>query len=142
MNRTLAPIALCLTLLMTGCATLRRPADAPTGPTTPAPPATQSEPADAGLIAGPHLFENGDYAGAARALGSALARGGGTPAERVRGYKYLAFSECVLGHKAACREAFRNAFMVDPEFALERAEVGHPMWGPVYREVKKEMAGR
>ena len=41
---------------------------------------------------------------------------------------------------SACRAEFRKAFEADPAFDLTPAEAGHPMWGPVFRSVKAEVA--
>ncbi len=35
-----------------------------------------------------------------------------------------------------CRDEFRKAFEIYPDFALTPAEDGHPIWGPVYRDVR------
>ena len=34
---------------------------------------------------------------------------------------------------------FRKAFEIDPAFALTPAEDGHPIWGPVYRNVRTQV---
>jgi hypothetical protein len=38
-----------------------------------------------------------------------------------------------------CRDEFRKAFEIYPEFALSTAEDGHPIWGPVYRNVRTQL---
>ena len=38
-----------------------------------------------------------------------------------------------------CRDEFRKAFEIYPEFALTPAEDGHPIWGPVYRNVRTQL---
>ena len=59
------------------------------------------------------------------------------PTRRAR--KLMAFSHCVQGREPACRDEFRKAFEIHPEFALTPAEDGHPIWGPVYREVRTRL---
>jgi len=52
-------------------------------------------------------------------------------------HKTLAFIYCTSGRKAECEAAFRAARVADPAFALNKAEAGHPVWGPVYEASKK-----
>ena len=33
-----------------------------------------------------------------------------------------------------------SAFAADPRFALNEKEIGHPVWGPVYRRIAAERA--
>ncbi|MGZ5572773.1 MAG: TssQ family T6SS-associated lipoprotein, partial [Usitatibacter sp.] len=37
------------------------------------------------------------------------------------------------------RDEFRKAFEINPEFALTAAEDGHPIWGPIYRNVRTQL---
>jgi len=46
---------------------------------------------------------------------------------------------CVAKRTSVCRAEFRKAFDADPAFTLAPAEVGHPMWGPVYKSVQAEI---
>ena len=57
--------------------------------------------------------------------------------DQVTAHKYLAFIHCVSKRERQCRAHFRSALEVDPNFDLQAAEAGHPMWGPVFRSVKK-----
>jgi hypothetical protein len=50
-------------------------------------------------------------------------------------YKHLAFIACAFNRPAECEADFRSAFAADPGFRLTDAEIGHPIWGPVYRRV-------
>lgn len=85
-------------------------------------------------------YEDGDYKAAGRAFKAALDTGLPTGAERAIAHKHLAFIACVGNRRVACRNEFRSAFAADPTFDLTPAEVGHPMWGPVFRNVKAELA--
>jgi Tfp pilus assembly protein PilF len=90
------------------------------------------------LAAGIRSYENARYGESARQLQSALDAGLSRP-DRVKAHKYLAFIHCASGREGRCREEFRNALAIEPDFELDPAEAGHPMWGPVFRSVK---AGR
>ncbi len=85
-------------------------------------------------------YEDGDYKNAARQLQASLNFGLSARADKVKAHKYLAFIHCVSSRLAACRDEFRKAFAEDPQFDLEPAEAGHPIWGPVFRTVKAEPA--
>jgi Tfp pilus assembly protein PilF len=132
--------ALVLGLICAGCA-----------PTTPPPAPTkapvrvykETAPAEdkgaAHLDAGVINYDNGDYKVAERELQLALEVGLDSK-KQARARKYLAFINCTSARPQPCREQFRKAFEADPAFELEPAEAGHPMWGPVYRGVEKEVA--
>ena len=92
------------------------------------------------LRKGVQAYEDGDYKAAARAFRTALDAGLPAAQERATAHKYLAFIACVANRVAACRTEFRNAFAADASFDLKPAEAGHPMWGPVFRAVKAEVA--
>jgi hypothetical protein len=125
----------------------------PSGP-PPAPPPVSSAPdpaaarpvepvlglAEQELVKGIRSYEDGDYKSAARQLQAALNFGLAGRAEQVKAHKYLAFINCVSSRIPACRDEFRRAFALDPQFELEPAEAGHPIWGPVFRSVKAEAA--
>lgn len=91
------------------------------------------------LDAGVADYDNGEYKAAARNLQSALELGL-EPKKQATAYKYLAFIECASGRRLTCKDQFRKAFDADSAFELKPAEAGHPMWGPVYRNVKAEVA--
>ena len=80
-------------------------------------------------------YEDGRLPQAATQLQGAL-EAGLSQADQVKAHKYLAFIHCVSGRERQCRAHFRSALELDPAFELERAEAGHPMWGPVFRSVK------
>jgi Tfp pilus assembly protein PilF len=80
-------------------------------------------------------FDDGAYVDSARNLQAALDMGL-VPSERADAHKYLAFIHCVSGREASCRDEFRRALAIEPDFSLEAAERGHPVWGPVFASVK------
>ena len=90
------------------------------------------------LSAGLKQYEDGDYADAAKSLTSALEQGL-NERERVNAHKHLAFIHCASSRERACRDEFRKALALDPAMQLAPAEAGHPLWGPVFRQMK---AGR
>ena len=92
-------------------------------------------PAERSLLNGLRAYEEGQYAQAERDLQKALAAGLASPKDRAMAHKHLAFVFCTSQRLAPCEAAFRAALAADPEFALTRAEAGHPLWGPVYRRV-------
>ena len=87
------------------------------------------------LKQGIRSYEDGRLPQAATHFQGAL-EAGLNQADQVKAHKYLAFIHCVSGRERQCRAHFRSALELDPAFELERAEAGHPMWGPVFRSVK------
>ena len=92
------------------------------------------------LRTGVQRYDDGEYKDAARHFQRALEQGLASPADQANARKYLAFIACVARRTTACRAEFRKAFEADPAFELTAAEAGHPMWGPVFRSVKAEVA--
>ena len=91
------------------------------------------------LADGVKQYEAGEYDAAVKNLSGALEHGLLSKAEQARARKYLAFSHCVSGREILCRDEFRKAFEIYPEFALTAAEDGHPIWGPIYRNVRTQL---
>ena len=87
------------------------------------------------LTAGIRSYEDGRYPQASTSLQNAIAAGL-SDADQVTANKYLAFIACTQGRERQCRAYFRRALELNPAFELEAAEAGHPMWGPVFRNVK------
>lgn len=81
-------------------------------------------------------YEAGNYVNAKNALQGVLANQYATQNEKLWANKYLAFIYCVSGDQKLCRDHFRDALKIKPNFELTAAETGHPMWGPVFRSVK------
>lgn len=103
---------------------------------------TQFGAAEDALKAGVELYESGRYDASTTELNRALDLGLKTAAEIVRARKHLAFIYCATGNPAKCRGEFREALRIDPNFELDKAEAGHPKWGPVFIEVRKDFAAR
>jgi Tfp pilus assembly protein PilF len=89
----------------------------------------------AALSAGLKEYENGQYAEASRNLQAAMDLGL-TDRERADAHKHLAFIHCSSGRERACREEFRKALGVNPDLELAPAEAGHPVWGPLFAQLK------
>lgn len=92
-------------------------------------------PAERALLAGLRAYDDAQYADAERELARALTTGLVSVKDRASAHKHLAFVYCASQRTAPCEAAFRAARAADPEFALTRAEAGHPLWGPVYKRV-------
>jgi Tfp pilus assembly protein PilF len=92
-------------------------------------------PAERALVEGLKAYDDGQYPQAEAALRRALAAGLASPRDRASAHKLLAFIACTSERPAECEASFRAARAADPAFVLERAEAGHPLWGPVYRKV-------
>jgi len=91
------------------------------------------------LAAGVKQYEVGEYDNAVKSLTGALEHGMLSKAQQARARKYLAFSHCVSQRELLCRDEFRKAFEIYPDFSLTSAEDGHPIWGPVYRNVRTQL---
>ena len=87
------------------------------------------------LRSGIKQYEDGKLTAAAKDFEAAL-NAGLNDSDQVTAHKYLAFIHCVGRRERQCRGHFRSALDINPNFELERAESGHPMWGPVFRSVK------
>ncbi len=115
-------------------------------PAPPAVPPTVSitalylQPAERSLIEGIRLYEEAAFARAETSLRRALNEGLADPRDRAAAQKYLAFITCAFARLAECETHFRQAFAADPQFRLDAKEIGHPIWGPVYRRVAAEAA--
>lgn len=85
-------------------------------------------------------YEDGDYRTSLEELQAALDMGLNSKGDQVAAYKYLAFIHCISGREKQCRDNFKKAVEIDPNFDLMPAEAGHPVWGPVFRSVKGKPA--
>lgn len=88
------------------------------------------------LDVGIKAYEDGEYPYAARLLQASLDAGLRGTANKVRAHKYLAFLHCASNRMQQCRDEFRKVLEIDPSFELRDDEAGHPVWGPVFRNVK------
>lgn len=109
-----------------GCATTGR---------APGPMDLLDRPGEPTLYEGSRAYEEGPYAAPERSLWQALTHVLSSPRVRATVHKLLAFIQCTSNRPADCEADFRAARRADPGFALNRAESGHPQWGPVYRKV-------
>ncbi len=99
-------------------------------------------PGDQNLSKGIRDYEEGDYKSATQNLYSALANGLSFKRDEVAAHKYLAFIHCASEREKQCRDEFRKALELDPNFQLSKSESGHPVWGPVYIGVKDDFRKR
>jgi hypothetical protein len=88
------------------------------------------------LREGVGLFHDGRFGAAIERL-DAYDRPGSPVRHRVTALKYIAFSYCVTGRPAPCRQAFARALRLDPGFDLTPGEQGHPMWGPAFARARQ-----
>jgi Tfp pilus assembly protein PilF len=89
------------------------------------------------LGAGIDLYNAGDYAGAIKLLGGSGDIWKADKVVQLDALKYMAFSYCVTGRQAQCKQQFEKAVKLDPSFDLAPGEKGHPLWEPVFDKVKK-----
>lgn len=127
-------IALSLAAALSACETFAPP-PAPTAPPTASIAALYLQPAERSLVDGIRLYEEASFDRAEAALRQALSKGLADPRDRAIAYKYIAFIACAFERTAECESSFQSAFAADPKFALSEKEVGHPVWGPVYRRI-------
>jgi Tfp pilus assembly protein PilF len=123
-------------IILTGCGS-RAAKDQPVD--QPRPPRSGAEQL---LEKGIKSYEDGEYNSAAKYLQSALNAGLPRKTDSAKAHKYLAFIACGSENTRRCRDEFRKAFDDDPSFALDAAEAGHPVWGPVYRGVRDQMKSK
>ena len=126
-----------------GCALL----EPPRAPSPPPPPTISiarlyEQPAERAFINGLRFYEDGQYERAEVMLRRALTEGLRDRNDVAVANKHLAFIACAYDRPAECEAAFRAAFSADPAFKLTDAEVGHPLWGPVYKRVAAEQANQ
>lgn len=91
------------------------------------------------LASGLRQYGAGEFENALKAFTSSLDHGLLSRQDQSLVRKHLAFIHCVGNRETACRDEFRKAFEINPEFALTAAEDGHPIWGPVYRNVRTQL---
>src|SRR6516165_10786887 len=73
------------------------------------------------LAAGVKQYEAGDYENAEKSLQTALDHGLLSKADQSRARKLLAFIYCTSSREAQCRDQFRKAFEINPDFSLTAA---------------------
>jgi Tfp pilus assembly protein PilF len=131
---------LCIAIiaLLAACAT---PTSAPTPAPVAASTSAQVRTGDRDLAQARREYEDGDYKNAVRLFQSALGARL-QPSDRAVAHKHLAFIFCAQSQFEPCRAQFRSAFDANPQFELTPSESGHPLWGPVYREIAADVAKR
>jgi tetratricopeptide (TPR) repeat protein len=132
--------ALAAALLLAACAEMPKLGGEPQKPA--APQITESSLRDRAqqqLAEGVKRYEAGEYDVAVKSLQASLEHGLLSKQDQARARKLLAFSHCVSGREVQCRDEFRRAFEIYPDFALTAAEDGHPIWGPIYRNVRTQL---
>ncbi len=113
---------------------------------TPEPPTVSvaellQRPAERALANGLRSYDDGAFDAADHALHEALSKGLRDARDVAVAHKYLAFIACAFNRLSECEANFRDAFTADPNFQLSAAEIGHPVWGPVYRRVWASVHG-
>jgi Tfp pilus assembly protein PilF len=115
---------------------------APMGEKSPAPQITEAqlrEKAKESLANGLRQYQEGQYEDAQKSLMAALDHGLLSHTEQSTARKNLAFMYCVTNRTQQCEDEFRKAMEIDPSFDLTPAEIGHPIWGPVYKSVRAQL---
>jgi hypothetical protein len=95
-----------------------------------------ARPAERALLAGLKAYDDAQYDPADRLFREALAAGLVSPRDRAEAHKRLAFIQCAAGRLGDCEAEFKLARQADRNFALDKAEAGHPVWGPVYKKLQ------
>jgi hypothetical protein len=125
--------------LFAACATTPPP---PPAPATVSIARLYEQPAERAFLSAMRLYEDGQHERAEAMFRRALADGLADRHDIAMANKHLAFIACAYNRPLECETAFRAAFAADPGFRLTDAEIGHPVWGPVYRRVAAESAAR
>lgn len=139
MNSTLklaSTTCLLMAALLSGCAKLPILGGATPAGAHPRAEAAKPSADQVALNEGIELYNNGDYNGAIKRLGSPEIASA-PKATQLEAIKYTAFSYCVTARQALCRQQFEKALKLDPAFDLAPGEHGHPLWGPVFTRAKK-----
>jgi hypothetical protein len=92
------------------------------------------------LTEGTESYNKGDYKGAIRKLQMASETSEPNSGTKLSSLKLLAFSYCVTNQRPQCAAQFTSLLKISPAFQLTRAEAGHPLWGPVFKEAKDASA--
>jgi len=150
-TRSGASAMLVAAALLSGCATVSKPEEPPPPPShkhphppppppkpsAPLPPIEKPQPkpsaGEQALAEGIKSYQGSQYRRAEAQLKAALKAGLSRPSDRANAHKHLAFIYCTSQRSALCAAAFKNAKAADPNFALTKAEAGHPMWAKTYR---------
>lgn len=133
-------LAIATALFLAGCAV------PPTSTSVPTPEeATKQqrlERANNNINDGLKAYDAGGYDDAMRNFLLALDSGALTQPQQLNARKHMAFIYCVSNREANCREEFEKLLGIDARYELAPAEAGHPVWGPVFRNIKNEIEAR
>jgi Tfp pilus assembly protein PilF len=132
-------VAVALALWAAGCAQLPSDSQKPAAAAPQITEAVLRDRAREQLTLGIKQYEAGDFDNALKNLQGALDHGLLPKQEQSVARKNLAFVHCVSNREAQCKDEFRKAFEINPDFSLSSAEDGHPIWGPVYRNVRTQL---
>lgn len=94
-----------------------------------------ARPGEKALLTGIRAYEEAQYPEAEKSLAEALAAGFTVKKDAALAHKYMAFIYCTSARTEECKQAFLAARAADPSFSLTKKEIGHPQWGPVYKQV-------
>jgi len=92
-------------------------------------------PAEHALVTGMQQYDAGALDQAEASFRSALNSGLQDRRDTAVAFKYLAFIACAFNRLQECEQNFHSALANDPDFRLSESEIGHPVWGPVYRRI-------
>lgn len=139
-KKNLNALGIVVTLALAGCAV---PPPAPTGPSPEDIAKLQRlERANATFSEASRLYDSGSYDDAMKNFLIALDSGALTLPQQLIARKQMAFIHCVSNREVSCKEEFEKTFALDAKFDLSPAEAGHPIWGPVFRNVKNDVEAR
>ncbi len=127
-------------LWLTACQTAAPPATPIQPPPTVSAAEIYQQPAERALLDGIRLYEEAAFERADQTLRAALRRGLADARDTAAAHKYIAFIACAFNRIIECERNFQSAFAADPGFVLTEAEIGHPVWGPVFKRVAAAQA--
>lgn len=136
MARLRLPLTTAAVALTAACATTPPPPPPPTVSIA----RLYEQPAERSFLNAMRLYEDGQHERSETLFRRSLAEGLKDRHDVAMANKHLAFIACAYNRPGECEAAFRAAFAADPGFQLTDAEVGHPIWGPVYKRVAAEEA--
>ncbi|HEX7643084.1 MAG TPA: TssQ family T6SS-associated lipoprotein [Burkholderiaceae bacterium] len=101
-------------------------------------PQLSGDDAKASYTQGVAEYDDGQYEKALSKLQAAIDSGRLKTAQITDARKHMAFIYCITNREAECRAQFQYALQAASDFDLAPGEIGHPMWGPVWRSIKGE----
>ena len=85
-------------------------------------------------------YDQGNYVAAIRTLMTSEEIWKASLQTQVTARKYLAFSHCLSNRPDLCRQTFAELLRIAPDFRLAATEAGHPQWGKVFEQARREAA--